>query len=197
MVITAAVIGAVGCLVGAALSALLPKLPAGAVIVTTIGAVFVVSMWVAPERGVFARWLEQYRLSQRIALQHLLRAIFEWHEKHGDQPVSLAHLGEVRSWSPAELRRTMRAAARAGWLAPAELRLTAAGMAEAGRLVRNHRLWELYLITHADIAPSHVDRDADQIEHVLGTEMVHELETLLAAQSLPASPHPLAEKRHE
>ena len=49
-----------------------------------------------------------------------------------------------------------------------EFQLTAQGMTEAARLVRQHRLWELYLITHAEIAPSHVDRDADAIEHVLG-----------------------------
>jgi manganese/zinc/iron transport system permease protein len=197
MVIASAIIGAVGCLVGAALSALLPKLPAGAVIVTTIGAVFLFSMIFAPERGILARWLEHYRLSRRIALQHLLRAIYEWTEHHGDLAAPADHLEEVRSWSATELRRTVRAATRAGLVAngqgPGGLRLTEAGMEQASRLVRNHRLWELYLITHADIAPSHVDRDADQIEHVLGAEMVKELEELLAGQSLPANPHPARE----
>ena len=33
----------------------------------------------------------------------------------------------------------------------------------AQRVVRNHRLWETYLITHADIAPLHVDRNANWI----------------------------------
>ncbi len=69
-------------------------------------------------------------------------------------------------------------------------------MSAARRVVRNHRLWELYLITHADIAPSHVDRDADQLEHVLGDAMVEKLEGLLAAKQLPPavppSPHRLA-----
>jgi manganese/zinc/iron transport system permease protein len=53
-------------------------------------------------------------------------------------------------------------------------------------------MWELYLITHADIAPSHVDRDADAIEHVLGPEMIRELESLLdagRAHPVPTSPH--------
>jgi manganese/zinc/iron transport system permease protein len=44
--------------------------------------------------------------------------------------------------------------------------------------MRNHRLWEVYLITHADVAPSHVDWDADMIEHVLPPEMVTRLEEL-------------------
>jgi manganese/zinc/iron transport system permease protein len=60
-------------------------------------------------------------------------------------------------------------------------------------MVRNHRLWEMYLITHADIAPSHVDRGADMIEHVLGQAMVLKLESLMRQQDLalpvPQNPH--------
>ena len=55
------------------------------------------------------------------------------------------------------------------------------------RITRNHRLWERYLIKYADIAPSHVDRDADLVEHILGAELVSELETLREL-------HPLRER---
>ena len=71
--------------------------------------------------------------------------------------------------------------------------MTESGAAESRRTVRNHRLWELYLIEYAEIAPSHVDRDADDIEHVLGGELVAELESLLSQQApgdlVPESPH--------
>ena len=77
------------------------------------------------------------------------------------------------------------------------LRLTEAGWAAAVRATRNHRLWELYLIRHADIAATHVDRDADAVEHVLGEKLARELETMLAEQAdMPRSPHPLQEERH-
>jgi len=196
MVIVAALFGAAGCLLGAACSALLPRLPAGAVIVTTIGLLFLASMIFAPERGVLARQLEHWRLSRRVAEQNLLRAAFEWNEKQPG-PVPLRHLVEVRSWPASALRRLLRTAGRDGFLtngAGGGVELTERGRAEAQRLVRNHRLWELYLITHADIAPSHVDRDADQIEHVLGRSMVQELEEILASQMMPASPHPIGKE---
>jgi manganese/zinc/iron transport system permease protein len=77
-------------------------------------------------------------------------------------------------------------------------RLTDDGMVEATSAVRNHRLWEAYLVTHADIAPSHVDRDADQIEHVLGRQMIKKLEAIVAQARpdalVPPSPHALSEK---
>jgi Mn-dependent DtxR family transcriptional regulator len=45
---------------------------------------------------------------------------------------------------------------------------------------RNHHLWEQYLISYADVAPSHVDWSVDQVEHVLSEELVAELEDALA-----------------
>jgi manganese/zinc/iron transport system permease protein len=53
----------------------------------------------------------------------------------------------------------------------------------------------LFLIHHADIAPSRVDRDADDIEHVLEPEIVDELERLLDQPpvhfDVPRDPHRL------
>jgi manganese/zinc/iron transport system permease protein len=75
--------------------------------------------------------------------------------------------------------------------------LTQSGSAEAARLVHEHRLWELYLITHAEIAPSRVDRDADTIEHVLDAAMIQQLEDLLeqrqAVLGVVQSPHPVTD----
>jgi manganese/zinc/iron transport system permease protein len=72
-------------------------------------------------------------------------------------------------------------------------RLTKQGAELAHRVVRNHRLWELYLIEYADIAPSHVDRDADDIEHLLAPDVVESLERLLSERyphmTVPPSPH--------
>jgi manganese/zinc/iron transport system permease protein len=77
--------------------------------------------------------------------------------------------------------------------------LTHAGFIEAARLTRQHRLWEMYLITYADVAPALVDRDADNIEHVLEPHVIDRLEDLLEEQELlfpvPSSPHDLGDSR--
>ena len=62
--------------------------------------------------------------------------------------------------------------------------------------MRNHRLWETYLIELANIAPDHVDRDADELEHVLPPQLVQELEAKLRSkgrfpEAIPPSPHNL------
>ena len=80
------------------------------------------------------------------------------------------------------------------------VRLSPAGLTRAARIVRNHRLWELFLISGADIAPDHVDRDADSIEHFLTPEIIRELEAQLEGagrlpqptDSVPLSPHEIS-----
>jgi manganese/zinc/iron transport system permease protein len=57
--------------------------------------------------------------------------------------------------------------------------LTDAGKLRGQRLVKIHRLWELYLTTHANIAPDHVHEDADTIEHFLTPELEAALEQQL------------------
>lgn len=205
----AAVLGGLSGWIGAAISALVPRLPAGAIVVVVAGVLFVVSLIFGRARGVFVRLREHLRLSGRVARQHLLRALYELSESarvSGPQAlprmsVRLAALRGERGWSPRRLRRLLRAAQRDGLVERPDgesCRLTERGAAAAWRVVRNHRLWELFLITHADIAPSHVDRDADEVEHVLSPQLIAELEQQLAAAAArpdlaaPRSPHELA-----
>lgn len=125
------------------------------------------------------------------------RALGRESERHGglEAGVPIAELLTRRSWSAARLRRAIRRASRDALVAEADgsVRLTPRGTERAASVVRDHRLWEIYLITHADIAPSRVDRDADAIEHVLDSAMIAELQTLLEdgqwRGGVPASPH--------
>jgi Mn-dependent DtxR family transcriptional regulator len=60
------------------------------------------------------------------------------------------------------------------------LSLTPSGWGEACRIVRNHRLWELYLTNEVQYAADHVHEDAEKIEHVLGDETVRKIERILS-----------------
>ena len=102
-----------------------------------------------------------------------------------------------RSWSPSRLSRLVDRGTRDGLLTTGASgwKLTVSGAEEARLVARNHRLWETYLILHADIAPNHVDRDADLIEHVLEPDLISQLLESVSARypqmEMPPSPHPL------
>lgn len=198
----AAILGGIGGIVGAASSALFPRLPSGAMIVLSCTGLFALSMVFGSARGVLVRALRRSNLNRRVRKQHLLRGLYELLEVGTEtfthdhkQGVSVERLFSLRSWSRAQLMRTISAMEREGYVISGSqgIRFTQSGYAEAARLTRQHRLWELYLITHADVAPGRVDRDADDIEHVLEPELVDELEALLEQEpvkiQVPANPH--------
>lgn len=215
LAVLAALIGAVSGWVGSSISALAPQLPAGAVIVLVASAVFVISLLIGAHRGVLLRAVGHARLIRTVNRQHLLRAFYELTEPpppevkppvamtspdsdQRDRPIRFEQLWVKRSWSARRLRRLLGAARRDDLIrqtADQQFALTSTGLCEAARVARNHRLWEIYLVTHADVAPSHVDRDADMIEHVLGADLVAKLEALLADQAgraeVPTSLHDL------
>jgi len=202
----AAILGTLSASLGTLISAMAPRLAAGAIIVLSGSGLFVFSLLLGTRRGLIWRWQEQRRLQRRTGRHDLLRAIYELIES--TEPVhdvaeqrllqarfSSAQLLEMRSWSLRRLQRLIQQAIRNEELErnpDGSCHLTPDGAALARRAVRNHRLWEIYLINYADVAPGHADYDADRIEHVLAPEIIRELEERLMQQddkTLPASPH--------
>ncbi len=191
--------------VGTYASAQFADLPAGAVIVLSGSAVFMISMLVAPRRGLIARSLLELTTRLRIARQNLLRTLFEAAEENEniDIPITPSVLLKLRSWSPRQLQVLSWWGRLLGEVEshPTGWRLTEAGRRHAAQIVRAHRLWEVYLVEQASIASDHVHRDADEIEHVLTPEILKDLEQKLQAAgrwpaTAPSSVHPLTEGEH-
>lgn len=197
MTMLSGLFGMLGAGTGSLVSALFERMPSGALIVLSASGFFFLSLMFGTEGGVVPRLWRRARLRRRIRRQHLLRRVWEMREQTGRRHFHARGLVERHGWLPAIAALELRAARRAGIVRrinDTEWELTPLGESEAARAVRNHRLWELYLITHADVAPSHVDSDADRIEHVLDPEMIRELEELLAREREtvpPPSPHRL------
>jgi manganese/zinc/iron transport system permease protein len=182
MALVAAAAGGLSSLIGVVASALLPGLPTGALIVLSAALFFGVSLLAGKKRGLIIRHLLEREAARRLRREHVLRAIFECAED-GQPVVTLEQVLAKRPWKNNELRSEIGQLTDEGLLTTepsgASFQLNGRGDSEARRLVRNHRLWEIYLLNHADVAPARVDRDADLIEHVLDQRLVDELEDLL------------------
>lgn len=189
LVILAAGIGGLSGYLGSATSALLPRKPAGSVIVLTSGIIFLVSMLIAPKRGVVAAGLRRLRSRLRIAADHLLEVAYL---AAGGKPRAALDVAAVevvmkqRAWGsflrvvvPLHLRRR-----GFGHFVNRGFRPSEAGLERGRQVARNHRLWEQYLIAYADIAPGHVDWTVDQVEHILDRDMIQELERLLGERGV-------------
>jgi manganese/zinc/iron transport system permease protein len=202
--IIAALAGVISCFIGAGISALFQNLPAGALIVVSASVVFVFSMLFGRARGMFWQLLQYWALRRKVKRQHLLRAMWELNEREavrgepGKISAAFDDLLEERSWTAFELWRVLKRAIHEGIITETHSNrysLTPSGIRAARQVVRNHRLWELYLIHYSDVAPGVVDRGADRIEHVLDPEVIERLEQLTIdaeqREPIPASPHEL------
>lgn len=209
MVIVSSIVGAVAGVLGAGVSALHSEFSTGPVIVLICAAIFGVSMLFAPRRGVLFAALRRVQLRTRVADQNLLRSMYELSETN-QVDTTLSRAAEPaaettfdallmrRAWTQSELEHLIRRAISRNEVERSNdrYRLTQKGRTQAAAIVRAHRLWELFLIDQASIAPDHVDRDADSIEHVLPEDVIAKLEQQLRETgklptefTVPKSPH--------
>jgi Mn-dependent DtxR family transcriptional regulator len=95
----------------------------------------------------------------------------------------------VRGDRPGRLARLTRRLRRKGLLAGGDegAVLTPAGLAAAERVVRKHRLWEVYLTRRLELPSDHVHRDAEQMEHALTERALDDLDASLGFPDL--DPH--------
>jgi manganese/zinc/iron transport system permease protein len=177
----------------------LGSLPTGPLIVLAATLLFLLSLVFAPRKGLLARALRLVGLRSRVARENALRALYEQAERQhdGHVRVSEAELTQNGHASAGPVLSGLRGLEREGLVARSGdgYALTDAGLEEAYRVVRNHRLWEMFLMHEGQLGADHVDRDADFIEHHLSHDIVAELERLLRMHGrepqVPPSVHPV------
>lgn len=170
---------------GAFISSLDSGLPTGPFIVLSAALLFGIALLAAPERGLIPKYLKHRADSRRILIENNLKAIFRHLETGGDASagVELTKLGPLCG-SDGEKGEPVAARLIAAGLATRDsgaqrLLLTPEGWHRASSVVRNHRLWELYLTHAAEVPADHVHDDAEDMEHFLDEETVRKLERRL------------------
>jgi len=158
-------------------------LPTGPLMVIGASTVFTGAYLMGPRHGVVARWWRQRSRAARTERENTLKALYHVWENDGfrDVGVTLADLAQRRRETLDDALGRSRELERHGMASVSRdaVYFTPQGRRRAAEIVRNHRLWELYLTNSANIAPDHVHEDAEKIEHVLGEKTVRELERRL------------------
>ncbi|WP_234041893.1 iron chelate uptake ABC transporter family permease subunit [Persicirhabdus sediminis] len=158
------------------------KMSTGSVIALAATAFFALFYFVAPRHGILVKYIRVAKRKSRTHRENLLKEIYSILERKefARESVSLKSLSERRRQT---LEATQKDALILQKYALADyseenrsLQLSEKGWRRAMEIVRNHRLWELYLTRQADYAEDHVHDDAEKIEHVLGAEIVEMLE---------------------
>lgn len=137
-------------------SAVFP-LPTGPMIVIVAVSLSLISLLIAPDRGLFPRLIRIVRFRLLCQQENVLKALYKRQHVHSNLYIL---------W-----RMRMKK-----WVEKGEL--TQTGQEEAEKLIRLHRLWEVYLV-HMGQQADRVHPSAEEMEHILTPEIEAELSKLL------------------
>lgn len=174
----ASLFGAISGVVGNALS-VKGHLPTGPLIVLVATTLALLSLLLAPNRGLLFRWARILSFRLRCIEENGLKALW----KRGKWTKKGTFLSAFVLW---KLQRE-------GWV-DSEKKLTPDGQQRAGSIVRLHRLWELYLTQGMGLSAEKVHHSAEEMEHILPPDMERRLTSFL--QNPKTDPHhqPIPEK---
>ena len=179
MMWVAAGIGAFSGLSGAYLSYIAPAMPTGPWMVVVSSLIAFISFFFAPRVGLVSRWWKNLKRRRKIMEEDILKTFYQFGEQTQDftAGVSLEQLRTSRGWELKRLVKYIRMMQVRGRLVHRDgtWHLSSTGLKAAKRIVRLHRLWELYLNTYMHVAPHQVHENAEWIEHIITPELEKEL----------------------
>lgn len=162
-------------------------LPTGPMIVVVASTISVGALLFAPERGLLVRLGRVMRFRYSCICENILKTMW----RIGPQiPVSVKQIAKYQATSPAYLKFILRQMKQNGWIEEepdSRYHLTVDGQHRAAKIVRLHRLWEVYLVNYLGIGPERVHRNAEEMEHIITPELEKELTDLL--QDPQRDPH--------
>lgn len=185
MLLLSAVFGLGAGAIGAFFSFVGRNLPTGPFMVLAAATLFTAALLFAPRHGIVTRWWRHRCQTSRIRRENTLKAMYRIleDEEFNIEHISVTDLAQHRRETLDEATHQIKELQVHRLATYSEVNksasLTPEGWQRACEIVRNHRLWELYLTNAAQIAPDHVHEDAEEIEHILGEETVRKLERRL------------------
>ncbi|MEP3390433.1 MAG: iron chelate uptake ABC transporter family permease subunit [Reichenbachiella sp.] len=191
MLLLAAIFGAFSGVSGAYISYVAPSMPTGPWIVMVISMIALTSFFIAPEKGILYKLIRQSKIKKRILTENILKLFYQLGEMDSnfEEQRNIEQIQAKRPIRTPALLTGLNRLSQQGFLKhhKGSWQLTDQGQKKGQRIVKLHRLWEVYLTKYLRIAPDHVHEDADNIEHILTPELEARLEALL--QYPTSDPH--------
>lgn len=181
MVVLAAVFGAFAGGTGAVISALDSDIPTGPTIIVVAFALVLLSITLAPGRGLLWSRLRQRANRRRFAAINTLRDLYRYALAHGSEsyPVPNDFIRGVRARSVESGLRQLRGAGQV-MAGAGSWRLTESGIALARQDQRNQLLWDLYRLHGDELGLPDIQEDRQRnIESVLPAKAIEKLASKL------------------
>ena len=188
LLILAALFSILSGILGTYISFVIPQMPTGPWVVVFLSMFALISFLISPKSGIIFRYLKRKNYLKKTHRDHLLKSLYKAMEE-GQQGLTIDKIYELYPFQKKEIQQSIINLDKSGYIITNQdtINLSESGITEAMRIVRLHRLWELYLNESLKIAPDHVHESAEQMEHLLTPELEELLEKRLNFPTL--DPH--------
>ena len=173
MLLLAGFFGSLSGLLGSYLS-LLFALPTGPAIVLVASAISLFALLFSPRRGLLLRGYRILSFRFTCAQENVLKGIWR---SVGEGKISRREVARLFGGGPISAFLMLWRLERHGWIENGKL--TRDGQHRALRIIRLHRLWEVYLVSYLGVGVERVHRNAEEMEHIITPELEKELVDLL------------------
>lgn len=150
-------------------------LPTGPVIVIIATLICLFSLMFAPKRGILLRLTRIALFRYQCTCENILKTIWRYGAGKNVPLEEIAKYQNVSSWY---LQYILKRLSSQGWIEQS-YRLTPEGLLRAEKIVRLHRLWEVYLVDYLGVGVERVHRSAEEMEHIITPEIEAELVAIL------------------
>jgi len=157
-------------------------LPTGPLICLILASLFGAVLLFSPQEGLIIRAVRRARFLKRCFYENLLKLLWKECSENKKAVVSPQRIMELLPICFLRLKRASRRLQRKELLTmhhDGTLELTSLGLFKGRRLVRLHRLWELYLVEYCHMPKERVHPSAEEMEHILTPEIERTLTQLL------------------
>ncbi len=128
--------------------------------------------------------------------ENYLKAIFhlQTEETKGVSTSSLSEVLETKAASVSEMVKKLANKELVNYQKYYGVQLTDFGKKHALKIIRKHRLWELFLVEHLDFTWDEVHEVAEQLEHIKSEKLVDSIDKLLGYPKKDPHGDPIPDK---
>lgn len=155
------------------------SIPTGPMIVMVAASICIISLAFSPKRGILIRLFRVANFRYKCTSENILKAIWRIAP---DTEVSVQVIANYQNVSKLYLKFILLQLTRQGWIENTKknhYKLTKDGKLRAEKIIRLHRLWEVYLADYLGVGAERVHKNAEEMEHIITPEIERELTLLL------------------
>ncbi len=147
------------------------------VMATTSGLMMGAAVLFAPKHGVLVKLVRHQMLSLQILADDVIGVLYRLQEKSPGEGADASELMDLLFARSSQLKVALSWLQFRGQIdkSVSKYQLTSSGENRARELIRSHRLWEQYLVSHAGFEYERIHDKAEKFEHFTSRELREQL----------------------